>query len=107
MLTFSPRASKIAPNEAAAKRKPWINARVEKALTGRYFRHMFRQGRVIVPGGGWFEWTVEGGKKQPWYITRKEGQPILMAGLTNFRPFTPQGFYPISTDSLVKPKSCF
>ena len=51
--------------------------------------------------------TVEGGKKQPWYITRKEGQPILMAGLTNFRPFTPQGFYPISTDSLVKPKSCF
>jgi len=25
------------PNEAAAKRKSWINARVEKALTGRYF----------------------------------------------------------------------
>ena len=36
------------PNEAAAKRKSWINARVEKALTGRYFRHMFREGRVIV-----------------------------------------------------------
>jgi putative SOS response-associated peptidase YedK len=90
------------PNEAAAKRKPWINARVEKALTGRYFRHMFRQGRVIIPGGGWFEWTVEGGKKQPWYITRKEGQPILMAGLTNFRPFTPQevetGFVIVTED---------
>jgi putative SOS response-associated peptidase YedK len=44
------------PAEAAAKKTPWINARVEKALTGRYFRHMFREGRVIIPGGGWFEW---------------------------------------------------
>lgn len=50
------------PNEAAEKKSPWINARVEKALSGRYFRHMFRDGRVIVPAGGWFEWTVEGGK---------------------------------------------
>ena len=78
------------PAEATAKRKPWINARVEKALTGRYFRHMFREGRVVVPGGGWFEWTVENGKKQPWYISRKDAQPIFMAGITNFRPYTPQ-----------------
>ncbi|SFO42712.1 SOS response-associated peptidase [Nitrosospira briensis] len=69
------------PDEAATKRKPWINARVEKALTGRYFRHMFREGRVIIPGGGWYEWTLENGKKQPWYITRRTGQPIFMAGL--------------------------
>jgi putative SOS response-associated peptidase YedK len=59
------------PEETAAKKKPWINAGVEKALTGRYFRHMFREGRVIIPGGGWCEWTVEGGKKQPWYITAR------------------------------------
>src|SRR5690348_15090375 len=57
------------PEEAAEKKKPWICARVEKALTGRYFRHMFREGRIIVPIGGWYEWTVEDGKKQPWYIT--------------------------------------
>ncbi|PTR17475.1 putative SOS response-associated peptidase YedK [Nitrosospira sp. Nsp2] len=78
------------PNEAAAKRKPWINARIEKALTGRYFRHMFRQGRVIVPGGGWFEWTFEDGKKQPWYISRKTNEPIFMAGLTNFQLYAQQ-----------------
>jgi putative SOS response-associated peptidase YedK len=77
------------PAEAAAKRKPWINARMEKALTGRYFRHMFREGRVIVPSGGWYEWSVEGGKKQPWYITRRTGQPIFMAGLSNFKPWDP------------------
>jgi putative SOS response-associated peptidase YedK len=51
------------PNEAAAKRKLWITVWVEKALTGRYFRHMFREGRVVVPCGGWFEWAVENGKK--------------------------------------------
>src|SRR6188474_2290175 len=78
------------PTEAAAKRKPWINAQIEKALTGRYFRHMFREGRVIVPGSGWFEWTIEDGKKQPWYISRKDERPILMARLTNFRPYAQQ-----------------
>ncbi|PTR14476.1 putative SOS response-associated peptidase YedK [Nitrosospira sp. Nsp2] len=91
------------PNEAAAKRKPWINARVEKALTGRYFRHMFRQGRMIVPGGGWFEWTVEDGKKQPWYISRKTNEPIFMAGLTNFQPYAQQevevGFVIVTEDA--------
>jgi putative SOS response-associated peptidase YedK len=72
------------PREAKENKKPWINARIEKALTGRYFRHMFRAGRVIVPSEGWYEWTVEGGKKQPWFITRVADEPIFMAALTNF-----------------------
>jgi putative SOS response-associated peptidase YedK len=79
------------PEEAAAKRKPWINARIEKAMTGRYFRHMFREGRVIVPAGGWFEWTVGNGKKQPWYITRRTGEAVFMAGLSNYKPTGPYG----------------
>ncbi|SOD42413.1 SOS response-associated peptidase [Nitrosovibrio sp. Nv4] len=78
------------PQEAAEKKKPWINARIEKALTGRYFRHMFREGRVIIPAGGWYEWTVENGKKQPWYITRNVDKPIFMAGVTNFRLYSQQ-----------------
>jgi len=40
------------PKEAEEKKRPWINARVEKALTGRYFQHMFQEGRVIIPGAG-------------------------------------------------------
>jgi putative SOS response-associated peptidase YedK len=75
------------PQEAAEKKKPWINARIEKALTGRYFRHMFREGRVIIPAGGWFEWKVEDGKKQPWYISRRTGEPIFMVGITNYRHY--------------------
>ncbi len=65
------------PNEAAEKKKPWICARVEKSQTGNYFRHMFREGRVIISAGGWYEWSVENGKKQPWYITRKVNEPIF------------------------------
>jgi putative SOS response-associated peptidase YedK len=59
---------------------------VEKSLTGQYFRHMFSGGRVIIPTSGWYEWSLENGKNQPWYITRKVNEPIFMDGLTNFRP---------------------
>ena len=76
---------------------------MEKALTGRYFRHMFREGRVIIPAGGWYEWLLEDGKKQPWYITLKVDAPLFMAGLANFKPFTPQaveaGFVIVTEDS--------
>ena len=44
------------PKEATEKKKPWICARVEKSRTGSYFRHMFREGRIIVPAAGWYEW---------------------------------------------------
>ena len=91
------------PEEATANRRPWINARIEKALTGRYFRHMFREGRVIIPAGGWYEWLPECGRKQPWYITRKDREPIFMAGITNYKPFTHQtvetGFVIVTQDS--------
>ena len=95
------------PEETAARRKPWINARLEKALTGRYFRHMFRHGRVIIPSGGWYEWTLENGRKQPWYITRRTDEPVFMAGLSNYKlpePGAPQqtvevGFVIVTEDS--------
>jgi putative SOS response-associated peptidase YedK len=64
---------------------------------------MFREGRVIAAAGGWYEWTVENGKKQPWYITRKVNEPIFMAGLTNFRAYAHHtvnvGFVIVTEDS--------
>jgi len=78
------------PREVAERTPPWINARVEKALTGCYFGHMFKEGRIIVPSEGWYEWTVEGGKKQPWFITRIVDEPMFMAALTNWKPYTTQ-----------------
>ena len=47
--------------------------------------------------------TVENGKKQPWYITRKVNEPIFMAGLTNYQMYGQQtvdvGFVIVTEDS--------
>jgi putative SOS response-associated peptidase YedK len=63
-----------------------INARIEKALTGAFFRHLWKSGRAIVPADGWYEWTGEPRHKQPWYIRLKTDRPMFMAAITNFRP---------------------
>jgi putative SOS response-associated peptidase YedK len=75
------------PKWAAEKGIPMaINARIEKAASGRYFRHMWKSGRAIVPADGWYEWTGEAGKKQPWHIRLKTRRPMFMAAITNFNP---------------------
>ena len=75
------------PNWAAEKGIPMaINARIEKAASGRYFRHMWLHGRVLVPADGWYEWTGKAGQKQPWYIRRKTDEPLFLAAITNVRP---------------------
>lgn len=75
------------PAWAAEKGIPLaINARIEKAATGRYFRHMWLHGRVLVPADGWYEWTGKAGHKQPWYIRRKTDEPLFLAAITNVRP---------------------
>lgn len=63
-----------------------INARIEKAATGRYFRHLWKSGRIIVPADGWYEWAGEPGSKQPWYIYSKNGRPLFLAAITNDKP---------------------
>ena len=75
------------PNWAAEKGIALaINARIEKAATGRYFRHMWLRGRVLVPADGWYEWTGKAGHKQPWYIHRKTDEPLFLAAISNVRP---------------------
>lgn len=63
-----------------------INARIEKAASGAYFRAAWKSGRVIVPADGWYEWSGEKGRKQPWYIHRADGEPLFLAAITNHRP---------------------
>lgn len=75
------------PSWAADKGIPQaINARIEKAATGAYFRPLWKAGRVIVPANGWYEWTGEPGHKQPWYIHLKDNGPMFLAAITNWRP---------------------
>ncbi|SFU67505.1 SOS response associated peptidase (SRAP) [Nitrosospira multiformis] len=74
-----------------------------ESADGKLLPAYVSRGRVIIPGGGWFEWTLEGGKKQPWYISRRDKKPIFMAGITNCRPGIQQavevGFVIVTEDS--------
>lgn len=62
-------------------KQPLINARVETAATSRMFKPLWQHGRAICFADGWFEWKKEGDKKQPYFIHRKDGQPIFMAAI--------------------------
>jgi putative SOS response-associated peptidase YedK len=68
------------------KRGPASNARLDTVLKGSPFWKPLLAKRVIVPAEGWYEWTGEKGDKQPWFIHAKDGQPILMAGITAWTP---------------------
>ncbi|SAL76613.1 Putative SOS response-associated peptidase YedK [Caballeronia peredens] len=68
------------------KMPPAINARVETAAKGPFFRNIFKTGRVIVPADGWYEWIVdEDKKKTPFFIRLKDRKPMCLAGLTSVR----------------------
>ncbi|HEX8615345.1 MAG TPA: SOS response-associated peptidase family protein [Telluria sp.] len=65
---------------AAAKLPVSINARLEK-LTNSYWARLLKTGRAIVPADGWYEWTGEKGKKQPWHIHLKTREPLFIAAI--------------------------
>jgi putative SOS response-associated peptidase YedK len=58
-----------------------FNARAETVADKPMFRDAFRRTRCLIPASGYYEWqdTPEG--KQPYYFTRRDGDPITMAGL--------------------------
>lgn len=68
------------------KRGPASNARLDTVLKGSAFWKPLLSKRIIVPADGWFEWTGEKGSKQPWFISARDHQPVLMAGFTAWQP---------------------
>lgn len=60
-----------------------INARAEGLVTSNAYKRAFERRRCIVPADGFYEWqTVEGRKaRQPWFIRRRDGEPLAFAGL--------------------------
>jgi putative SOS response-associated peptidase YedK len=57
-----------------------INARAETLETK--FRRTFERRRCLLPADGFYEWEkLEDGKKQPWFIHRADGAPMVFAGL--------------------------
>ena len=66
---------------AGRKRAPLINARRETVATAPAFRAAFARRRCLVPADGYYEWQPQGGTKQPWFLSSREGSPLAMAGL--------------------------
>ena len=60
-----------------------INARAEGLADKNAFKHAFKRRRCIVPVDGFYEWQkLEGQKvKQPYFISRPDGEPLAFAGL--------------------------
>lgn len=59
-----------------------INARAETVLDKPAFRSAVTERRVLVVASGFYEWTKDAeGARDPWYITRRDGAPLALAGL--------------------------
>jgi putative SOS response-associated peptidase YedK len=60
-----------------------FNARAETVATRPMFRDAFKSKRCLIPASGYYEWSGVPGNKQPYYFTRRDGQPITFAGLSS------------------------
>jgi putative SOS response-associated peptidase YedK len=64
-----------------------INARSETLMSKNAFKPALQRRRCLIPADGFYEWNVVGKddkgkpKKQPMFIHRSDGEPIVMAGL--------------------------
>jgi putative SOS response-associated peptidase YedK len=60
-----------------------INARAETVADKPAFRKAYQRYRCLVPADGFYEWAKEPGRKtkQPYFIHRSDGEPIVFAGL--------------------------
>ena len=59
-----------------------INARAETVAEKPSFRSAFKQRRCLIPASGYFEWQKQGtGRKQPFFISPRDGELFSFAGL--------------------------
>jgi putative SOS response-associated peptidase YedK len=58
-----------------------INARVETLTTRAAFKQAYQQRRCLVPADSFYEWQEREGKRQPFRVMLKSGEPFCFAGL--------------------------
>jgi putative SOS response-associated peptidase YedK len=58
-----------------------INARAETALEKPAFKNAIKRRRCLIPADGYYEWQISEQRKWPYFIHRRDGSPIGLAGL--------------------------
>jgi putative SOS response-associated peptidase YedK len=58
-----------------------INARAETVATSRAFGRPFAERRCLVPAQGWYEWRVDNGAKQPYFMTIGDDETLAFGGI--------------------------
>src|SRR4051812_48229673 len=61
-------------------RPPLLNARTDGMRRGQFRTHL-KTRRCVIPAHGFYEWREEDGK-QPYYFSRKDGAPLMLAGIS-------------------------
>ena len=57
------------------------NARAETVAEKPSFREAYRKRRCLIPANGFYEWKLEDGRKQPYYVYPSGGALFAFAGL--------------------------
>lgn len=89
-------AGRVAETMKWGVEAPWkggppqmINARAEKLASSRLWKSMLENGRCALPADGFYEWRAaeqKGGRKQPYWFSRVDAEPFLLAGLFRESP---------------------
>src|ERR1700692_3032535 len=58
-----------------------INARAETVREKPAFKNAIRRRRCLIPADGYYEWQASGKRKLPYFIHRRDGAPMGLAGL--------------------------
>src|SRR3979411_1678280 len=58
-----------------------INARAETVLDKPAFENAMKRRRCLIPADGYYEWQASERRKRPYFIHRRDGAPIGLAGL--------------------------
>lgn len=76
-----------------------INARAETVSVKPAFRAAYRARRCVVPADGFYEWRLDASGKQPFFIHRRDGALLAMAGL--WEHWAPRGGPELLTFTLL------
>jgi putative SOS response-associated peptidase YedK len=58
-----------------------INARAETVTEKPAFKNAIRRRRCLIPADGYYEWQASGQRKLPFFIRRRDGAPVGLAGV--------------------------